>query len=204
MLYTDEAIKKRKRRANRIKNIINIVVYMFLVPLLIYNVTLIAQAVINPNETPSFFGIKTYVIISGSMQPKLEIGDIVIVKKVKAEELQIGDIISFRQGESVITHRITNIVIQNGETQYKTKGDNNNAEDSGTISQDIIEGKVVKSVPILGKLALLLQHKIFILFIMIIAYLYLSYSGANKKRKLNRKKKRIEYEKRKTRKQHNE
>ena len=138
MLYTEEAIKKRKERTVKIKNFMIVLIYILLVPLLIYNVTLIVQAIVNPNETPSMFGIKTYVIISGSMKPELDIGDIVIVKSAKIEKLQVGDIISYRQGQSVITHRITEIILEGEQVQYKTKGDNNNTEDSGTIGFELM------------------------------------------------------------------
>jgi signal peptidase len=194
MLYTTAAIKKRKETEKKVKSIITTIVYIVLIPLLIYNVVLIFQAIINPNETPSFFGIKTYVIVSGSMQPELDIGDIVVVKKVDQDKLSEGDIISFRQGQNIITHRISEIVVENGKKVYRTKGDNNNTEDSGTISYDLIEGKVVKKVDSLGKISLFLQNKIVIIFILILFYVYLSYSGAIKKRKNRRKEKRIEYE----------
>ena len=64
MLYTEEAIRKRQRRQKKLRDLSSIIIYIVLVPLLIYNIFLIIQAVVKPGETPSFFGIKTYVIIS--------------------------------------------------------------------------------------------------------------------------------------------
>ena len=167
MLYTNEAINKRKQRAKKVKSKLVLLVYIILIPMLIYNISLIAQTIINPNKTPSFFGIKTYVIISGSMQPELNIGDIVIVKDI-SEELEKGDIISFRQGQTVVTHRISRIETIGEQKQYKTRGDNNNTEDSGTIKQELIEGKVVGKIPYIGKLTLLLQGKMSIIVILVI------------------------------------
>jgi len=194
MLYTDEAIKKKKAKITKIKNIINVAVYIILIPLLIYNTSLIIQAIINPNKTPSFLGIKTYVIISGSMKPEIDVGDIVIAKNVEQDELKEGDIISFRQGQSVVTHRILEKTVVNGEVQYKTKGDNNNIEDGEIVKYDSIEGKIVKTVPFLGKIALALQGKMAIIIIIIISYIYLSYSDKARKKKANRRNKRLEYE----------
>jgi len=194
MLYTDEEIKKKKAKITKIKNIINVAVYIILIPLLIYNTSLIIQAIINPNKTPSFLGIKTYVIISGSMKPEIDVGDIVIAKNVEQDELKEGDIISFRQGQSVVTHRILEKTVVNGEVQYKTKGDNNNIEDGEIVKYDSIEGKIVKTVPFLGKIALALQGKMAIIIIIIISYIYLSYSDKARKKKANRRNKRLEYE----------
>lgn len=197
MLYTSDAIKTRKNKENKFKKNINIIIYIFLLPILIYNLSLIIQSVLKPYETPNFLGIKTYVIISGSMQPELKIGDIVVVKKITQEDLKIGDIISFRHGQSVITHRISRIIEEDGERKYITKGDFNNAEDSESVTYNNIEGKVIRSVPQFGKIALMLQDKIVIIFLIIVLYIYLVYSGELKKKKMQRRMKRIDYEKKK-------
>lgn len=194
MLYTNQEINKRKNREIKIKNIIYVIMYCFLVIIMTYNISLIMQSLINPNKTPSFFGIKTYVIISGSMEPNINIGDMVITKS-KENELKVGDIISYRKGQSVITHRISQIIEnENGETTYRTKGDNNNAEDGEEIYLKDIEGKVVKVVPKIGKVSLLLQNKIIIIMIILIFYIYLSRNYKKNKKINTRHIKRLKYE----------
>lgn len=195
MRYTDEAIRNRRNRNNKIKKILTITVYILLIPLLVYNISLIFQAVLNPNETPSFLGIKSYVILSGSMQPEIDIGDIVIVKDVEENELQNKDIISFREGQTVITHRIIDIQTVDNEKQFTTKGDNNNSADNNVISADVIEGKVITVIPFLGKIGIMLKGKITIILAVIIFYIYLVKSEKVKKKKENRRIKRLEYEK---------
>lgn len=199
MLYTSQEISKRKNIEIKTKKIWNFIIYFILIIIMTYNISLIFQSILNPNKTPSFLGIKTYVIISGSMEPNINIGDIVITKE-SDEELQIGDVISYRKGQSVITHRITNIIKEeNGDTKYRTKGDNNNTEDSEEILIENIEGKVIKVVPKLGEITLLLQNKISIIIIFIILYIYIS-SNYKKNKKINsRHLKRMEYEKTKNR-----
>ena len=195
MLYTDEAIKKRIEKKNRCKKRIITLVYILVIPILIYNMSLIIQAVINPSKTPSLFGIKTYVIISGSMEPELNIGDIVIAKSIKEEEIEKGDIICFRQGQSVVTHRVSGILETSNGIEYKTKGDNNNTEDSQRTSFDMIEGKVIKKVQKIGKLSLVFKGKMLIIFIVIIIYADIIWTS--KKKKNSRRLKRLEYENRK-------
>lgn len=124
------------------------------------------------------------------MEPNLEIGDIVIVKEIKKEELKVGDIISFRQGQSVITHRINEI----SEEKYITKGDNNNTTDDEPIEYEQIEGKVEKIVPVIGKLALMLHQKISIIIFIILVYIYVLYTSTIKRKKANRRIKREKYE----------
>lgn len=194
MFYIDENIKKKINDKQKKKQIINIAVYIIVIPILIYNVSLIVQSIIIPDKTPSFFGIKTYVVISGSMEPKLKIGDIVIAKRITPEELQVGDIISFRQGHSIITHRISNINRTSDGIEYKTKGDNNNIKDIEIVNEKQIEGKVVEIIPVLGKISLLLQNKIVITTIILFFYIYVIMINRNNKKKNNRNLKRLKYE----------
>ena len=196
-LYTNEEIKRRKNKEIKRKRIVSICVYIILIPILIYNINLIIKAIIKPNETPSFFGIKTYVIISGSMEPNINIGDIVIAKSIKNKEesIKVGDIISYRKGQNVITHRITNIEKdENGILRIATKGDNNNTEESERILINNIEGKVITIIPKIGYITLILKDKVLIILIFIIAYVYISKTEKVKKRKEARKQKRIKYE----------
>ena len=196
-LYTNEEIKRRKNKEIKRKRIVSICVYIILIPILIYNINLIIKAIINPNETPSFLGIKTYVIISGSMEPKINIGDIVIEKSIKnkEEEIKIGDIISYRSGQTIITHRIINIEEdENGILRITTKGDNNNTEDSERILINNIEGKVIMIIPKIGYITLLLRDKIIIIVVFIIAYIYIEQIEKIKRKKEARRQKRIEYE----------
>lgn len=190
MLYTNEAIKTRKKKQKKFKKVFNLIIYIILLPILIYNIFIILQAIINPNKTPNFLGIKTYIIISGSMEPNLKIGDIVIVKETKKEDLKVGDIISFRHGQSVITHRINEI----SEEKYVTKGDNNNTTDDELIEYNQIEGKVEKRIPVVGKIALMLHQKISIIIFIVLVYIYVLYTSTIKRKKANRRIKREKYE----------
>ena len=127
------------------------------------------------------------------MEPNIEIGDIVVGKA--EENLDIGDVISYRKGQSVITHRITQInKNENGEIEYRTQGDNNNVEDEESIKPSNIEGKVIKIVPKLGKVTLILQNKVIIIFIFIIFYIYVSRNYKKNKKVNERHLKRLKYE----------
>lgn len=194
MLYTEEAIIKRKQKAQALKRVITITTYILIILLLTYNISLIIQAVVNPSKTPSFFGIKTYSIISGSMEPTIHTGDIVIAKETNKENLQIGDIISFRLGQSVVTHRIIGIEeTENGEV-YTTKGDKNNTEDKVEIKINLIEGKVIGRIPFMGKIAKLLHGNISIIVIILMVYIYYSHTSKVSRIKNRRKAKRMKYE----------
>lgn len=194
MFYTNEDLKKKIIAKEKKKQIFNIIIYIIVTPILVYNISLIIQAIIKPNATPSFLGIKTYVVVSGSMEPEIKIGDIVVAKSVKSEELQIGDIICFRQSHSIITHRIVEINKTSSGTEYKTKGDNNNTQDIEAVNEKQVEGKVINKIPALGNISLLLQNKIAIIIIIVMFYIYIISLNRKKKKKSDRYLKRLKHE----------
>lgn len=197
MLYTNEQIKKRIDKEKKKKKIIAIIVYILLTPVMIYNISLIISSILKPNKTPSFLGIKTYVIISGSMEPNISVGDIVIARNIKNEEreLKIGDIISFRSGHSVITHRIVNIEKdKNGVLRIRTKGDSNNTEDGVDILINNIEGKVIAVIPKIGSIVRLLHDRTVLMIFLVVVYIYIIKSFKKNQRKNNRRLKRLKFE----------
>ena len=105
-------IGKFERQGKKIKIIgkfINILIYLILIPIILYNFILMIETVINPNEVPQFFGIKTFVIVSGSMEPNIHVQDVIVVEEVEESEIKVGDIISFDQDGAITTHRVVNI-----------------------------------------------------------------------------------------------
>ena len=108
--------------------------------------------------------IKTYIVLSGSMEPNIKIGDLIIVKEYKIEDIQKGDIITFEIDDKIITHRI--IEIKDGK--YITKGDNNNVEDDFSVRVENIKGKFVLSLPKIGDLMLTIKNNIYIFLISLI------------------------------------
>lgn len=133
------------------------------------------------------------------MEPKINIGDIVITKNVRVDnDIKIGDIVAYRKGQSVITHRIVNIEQdENKILRITTKGDNNNTEDSEKILLNNIEGKVIKIIPKIGNITLFFQKKVIIFFIFLMCYIYMTHTDKIKKKKQERHLKRLENERKK-------
>lgn len=88
-------------------------------------------------------------VLSGSMEPAIHTGSIVIIKPT--DNYKIGDIITFGKTEKTpTTHRIHDIKVNAGNPVYTTKGDANNAPDNREISNNEVVGKVLFSVPYAG------------------------------------------------------
>ena len=189
-MYTIDKIEKKKKRAITLIKIINILIFLIIIPILIYNITLIIKYIQNPNETPDFLGFKTYEIVSRSMEDTINKNDIIVVKKVDKDEIKENDIISFDNGNEIITHRIVEIENINGETLYTTKGDNNRFEDDEKISFEQIEGKYVFKLSKLGYLMNFLKNRYFLTVLFIILIFCFIHIINVKKRIKNREEKR--------------
>lgn len=86
------------------------------------------------------FRYQAYVIASGSMIPKINIGDVVIVDKKYEKELEIGDVIAFKRDGKIFCHRINDVIISGKNVLYETKGDNNKDVDQLLINEKDIVG----------------------------------------------------------------
>lgn len=111
---------------------------------------------------------KIMTVLSGSMEPLTKTGSIMIVKPEK--EYKLGDIVSFRNSESKTptTHRIAQVRKYDKQLAYRTKGDANDSLDVGELSQGMILGKKIISIPFLGYIASFIRSKEgFLVFILI-------------------------------------
>lgn len=198
-MYKVDKIDKQTKIINNILKIFNILIYIIIVPLAIYNLVIVTKKVLNPNQTPDFLGIKNFVIISGSMIPTINVNDLAIVKNVSNQsEIGVNDIISFRKDGVVTTHRVNSIKVENDNILYVTKGDNNNTVDLEPVSFSQIEGKYLFEIPGIGNFANLLQNYFAIgilLSILVINY-FLSMSR-KEKREYRKEKRRVHNLKRK-------
>ncbi|WP_435332574.1 signal peptidase I [Haloarchaeobius sp. TZWWS8] len=96
---------------------------------------------------------QSYVVLTGSMEPAISPGDVVVVAKVSPAAVEVGDVIIFnREGRSVpTTHRVIEIVeTQSGERGFRTKGDANEDADSGVVTPAAFIGKISMTLPYVG------------------------------------------------------
>ena len=136
-----------------IKKILKGIIITISIFIILINITLIVKSETNKNKVPDFLGFTPFIIVSGSMEPNIKTDNVIITKKINQEDIKVGDIISYKDIENniIITHRVTNIVNQDGQTFYETKGDNNALKDKNLVSASQIQGKYLFTIPIIGK-----------------------------------------------------
>lgn len=102
--------------------------------------------------TSGYFRYYAVAIATGSMSPTINKGDIVVIDKVENvyDNVELGDVIAFKYNNVVIIHRVINIVKDDGERFFYTKGDANNAEDNYAIEEKDIVGIIKFRIPYVG------------------------------------------------------
>ena len=108
------------------------------------------------------FGLKIYVVLSGSMEPTYHTGSLIYVKPTDPFTLEEGDVITFMLNETTLaTHRIVGIVPDEeepGVIRFRTKGDANESEDGSLVHYKNVVGVPVFTIPKLGYVADYIQH----------------------------------------------
>ena len=112
-------------------------------------------------------------VLTGSMEPNYNVGDIVIVKKTDTDELKSKDVITFYSKDpdmegQIVTHRIIDITEENGQRLFETKGDNNKIADLEKVEEDDVIGKVEGRIPYVGKATTFMQTNRTAFFLIVI------------------------------------
>jgi signal peptidase I len=105
------------------------------------------------------FPFKPSVIPTGSMEPVISPGDLVIVARVPPEAIKLGDIIEYRNVKDNvnIVHRVIKILAGEKENTFITKGDNNNLPDIDPVLSQNVMGKMVLDIPRIGMISLVVK-----------------------------------------------
>ena len=192
-MYKISNFYKSSRNLYYFGKTLGILLSLVIVFLIIFNITLMVKSIINPNKLPDFLGLKTFVIVSESMEPTINPGDAIFIKEVPQNELKENDIISFKDGNIINTHRIVRINNDNGKITYTTKGDDNKNEDRIAVSYDKIEGKYEFKLSKVGILIEIIKSKVTLVILLVILMLISYYQVRISKRKLKRKEERYNY-----------
>jgi len=193
--YQVEQITRQIKIEKTIHKILKSLVLAILGILLIINLIMFYQTSINPKELPNVGNISVLNIVSESMEPAINVDDLIIIKKCKEEEIQEKDIITYKkQDQSIVTHRIEKINKENGQNVYTTKGDNNNVEDEEQIKYEQVYGKYLFKISGVGKIAQEFQKNNGLISVALIIIIFVILKNGKDKKKETRKKIREKYE----------
>jgi len=130
-------------------------------------------------------------VLSGSMEPEIKVGALVVTRPIDPEEVAVGDIITFRNisvSENTITHRVTSMG-RSSPIYFQTKGDANNQPDPFTVPTQNLVGKICFNTPYWGYFTEFIKTPIGFLLsvvipgvVLIISYILAVIYELNKKR----------------------
>ena len=140
-----EKLKLNKIDGVKALNIAAIVLSVLLLPILLINSILLVKSMVNPDEVPSIGKMTPLIVLTESMEPEIQSGDLILCKEIKASEVEEDDVISFfdpeGNGSAVVTHRVIGLVYEDGElVGFRTQGDNNDIEDRLTVPVENLVG----------------------------------------------------------------
>lgn len=158
----DTSVEKSAKKSKiKITSIIGIILCVILLPILILNITLIIRGYTDKDNIPSLGGVFPLIVLTDSMNPEIQGGDLIFCKQVDTNSIAVGDIIAFfdpaSSGSAVLTHRVTEITEKDGKLAFKTKGDANNTEDELPVLAEKVVGTYSFRIPQVGRVAMFMQ-----------------------------------------------
>lgn len=121
------------------------------------------------------FGYKFLNILTGSMTPTMPVNTVVIIKEIPMEDIEVGDVVTFKMGDSNVTHRVVEIDNRNPRNiVLKTQGDA--AQNQGTretVTKDNYVGTVIYYIPNLGELLEIVKNNMAIIVVCVVLALFI-------------------------------
>ena len=195
-MYEDK-IPKWIQILKKIYNVLDKILTFFIIISSFVAIMMVIQIKKVPDKIPSFLGYKVLQVMSGSMDDVFSIGDVILIKETKREDIKKGDIITFKK-ENIITHRIIEMNKTNDTMYYTTKGDNNNVNDAEKVKYEEIEGKYITKFVCIGYLINFLNTTegfIILVSLPIIVIAFTIFKELrNKEKKSKRRIRRLDYE----------
>lgn len=153
--------KSKTSTTHKVLTVIGTILCVILIPILLINLTLIVKSFTNKEEVPSIGGRLPLIVLTDSMYPEIESGDLIICHTAEAEDIEVRDVIAFfdpaGNGSSIVTHRVIEIVEENGQISFRTQGDNNNTEDRLLVPADNLVGVYQSRIAGAGHIAMFMQ-----------------------------------------------
>lgn len=128
--------------------IVNLITAFVIIVSSLYLVS-VMQTINNPSHIPSVLGFTPLTVVSGSMSPGIQTGDLVIIKN-GSSAIKPGDVITYRLGGVLVTHRVKEIAKNNVQEVFVTQGDANEIPDFEPVDRSQILGRYVMKIPFGG------------------------------------------------------
>ena len=186
--------KEGKNAKDSALTAIGIILCVILAPILIANLTMIVKSYVKSDEVPSFGGYCPFIVMTDSMKPTINGGDLVFDRVITDPgEVKKGDIISFfdpaSKSNNIVTHRVVQVTTDENGIAFRTKGDANNTEDDDVVPAKNVVGVYAGRISGMGNVVMFMQSTpglvvcIALPILLLIGYDYFRRSRFEKKQK---------------------
>lgn len=183
-------MEKKAQKSNRAGKILHYVILAILGAIIGINVYWLNAAKLTGNQVPMPFGYGASVVLSGSMEPVISVGDLILVRE--EEGYAVDDIVVYQNGTISVVHRVVSI----DEEMVVTRGDANNGNDE-PFPIEAIKGKVFKIVPGIGYVIWMLKSPAGIIGTLAVAVLLVELSFRSERKKKDEEQEKLKEEIRK-------
>lgn len=138
-------------KINKMKKWVSNITTILLTFILVFSMYIVITSKLTGNE-PQIFGFQLKTVFSGSMEPGIKTGSIILVKlSEKTDKYKANDVITFKEENQLVTHRIVEVIQSSDQVMYRTKGDHNQTEDlNPVLSTNVIAEYTGVTIPYLG------------------------------------------------------
>ena len=187
----------QKIKDNKVLKIIGNIIYVII---FIFILLILAVAVLQrtTNNEVTLGGYRIFVVATGSMIPKYEVGDVLVSKEIPPEEIKVGDDVVYtgKEGsfkDKVVTHQVIFIEKENENYRIITKGIANTGEDP-EITQNEVMGKVICKLGLLGFFQRAVSNNYIFYFLVFVPIVLITYrqirnSASNEDEEVDKKEK---------------
>ncbi|MDF2865386.1 MAG: signal peptidase [Clostridia bacterium] len=150
--------------------ILNILKYIIIFAIVFFIIIALYTRIFPQKD--GLFGLKVFSVSTASMDPKLKVGDVIIVKKTDYNKIKVGDVISYLGmtrdfKDKIITHQVEQIITENDRYIYYTKGIANSVIDP-IVYQEQVYGVVVYKIFTISIISRLMKNIFGFIFIIIV------------------------------------
>lgn len=140
---------------------------ILMILLILISLIIVTQRV--SNNEKAFLGYRIFRVLTGSMIPKYQVGDVILVKEKKLDEIAVGDDVTYTgtigaMKGKMVTHQVINIEMIDGQKAFHTKGIANNTEDPAVVYGGQINGVVQSKMRILTAICTVLTNQYVLYF----------------------------------------
>jgi len=131
------------------------------------------------------FGIQSFVVMSGSMEPSIPTGSVIYT--LRLPQYRAGDVIAYKSGKVNVTHRVVNVSKNESGVYYQTRGDANDDPDSKLVASRDVLGANMYTIWNLGKLIMALKTvQGFLIFLIVPSLIFIGFEFWNIKREFEK------------------